>query len=312
MGEKIDFPKNYEIYMNQAETYLKENALPQAIEAIEKAYEIERTVEANLLYVSILIQAEQYTTAYDMTADFEKLYLYEPSYASIFIFILLRTDQLAAAEKLIQTHEEKGLLTNEDLINMKEQVQEARIELEKYQEQKKEELIRKIYAIAEYTLLDQADIIQEIGILDHMEIKKIEPIVMNNPYVSSYVKALFLQVLIKLHYPHELVIPVLMNPVTVIPADLTEFNLDDLVRRLNEQLERTFEKEPSLLLMIKPELNSHLLMIYPLIHEFITEIDYWIALYANRFGKELVDVDETTESKKRMKSLFAQLMDENS
>ncbi|WP_225744163.1 hypothetical protein [Marinilactibacillus sp. Marseille-P9653] len=221
-----------------------------------------------------------------MTADFEEQYTQDPEYGSLFMYLLIKTNQLKEAERFLNQLNQLDSIQESEKSSLREQLDEALLLEEEKGNAKKLEVLKKLYAFSEYSIEEQLNLIGESVIIENKELSGVVNSLFGNPFVDEHIKALFLQRLIQSGYESSVTLNVLDQEVTVNPNTLEEFDQNPLIKTLNLELESALEKDPSLMMMIKPELNGHLLRLYPVIDTIIEDIKVWVDIYVDRYAFE--------------------------
>ncbi|MFC6465533.1 hypothetical protein ACFP65_11205 [Marinilactibacillus sp. GCM10026970] len=249
-----------------------------------------------------------------MTADFEEQYTQDPEYGSLFMFLLIKTNQLNEAEKFLKQLNQVDSLMESERTNLREQLDEALLIEEEKINVRKLEVLKKLYAFSEFTIEEQLNLIGESVIIENKELSGIVNSLFGNPFIDEHIKALFLQRLIQSRYEASVTLNVLDHEVTVNPNTMEEFDQNPLIESLNLELENVLEKDPSLMMMIKPELNRHLLRLYPMIDTIVEDVKGWVDIYVDRYAfEESVKFTESNRSdeKIRMKKWIDEITFEN-
>lgn len=98
MGEKIEFPNNYSMYLKNAEIQLKKNEPIKALHYIELAYAINKELNINAFYVSVLVQLERYEEALEIFEDFKEINIKKIEHLSLYVHLLIKNQRFIQAE----------------------------------------------------------------------------------------------------------------------------------------------------------------------------------------------------------------------
>lgn len=249
-----------------------------------------------------------------MTVDFEEQYTQTPEYRSLFMYLLTKTNQLKEAERFLNQLNQVDSIPESEKSSLREQLDEALLFEEEKVKVRKLEVLKKLYAFSEYTIEEQLNLIGESVIIKNNELSGIVNSLFGNPFIDEHIKTLFLQRLIQSEYEASISLKIVNQEVTVNPNTLEEFDKNPLIITLNQELEYVLEKDPSLMMMIKPELNRHLLRLYPLIDTIVEDVKGWIDIYVDRYDfEESVKSIESnrTDEKTRMKKWIDAITFEN-
>lgn len=303
MGEKIEFPKNYTMYLKKAEQNLQQNDAIRALHYIELAYAIKKEPNVNALYVSILVQLERYKEALEMADDFEPMYKNDIQQNALYLFLLIKNHRFVTAESYLRESAEKERLPTEKVIQLESLLKEEIILKKKQHQADMDELQKKLFSLAELGLEEQLKVVEEAIQLNQSELITAVPFVMDNPFVSQIVKSFYLQTMILKNIDYNFRFKASGMKAEINPSQLTSFNEHPVTLAVNEQLDQSLEKNPSLLMAIKPELNFNLLKVFPYLETVIENAKEWVNLSIQFYAPEYENPDinpSLSESEKRM------------
>ncbi|GEQ32682.1 tetratricopeptide repeat protein [Marinilactibacillus psychrotolerans] len=303
MGEKIEFPNNYSMYLKNAEIQLKKNEPIKALHYIELAYAINKELNINAFYVSVLVQLERYEEALEIFEDFKEINIKKIEHLSLYVHLLIKNQRFIQAEAFLAQLKDTGQIAKKELMHM-EKLLEKELQIEEQQRMhKKNELKKKLFALSDLAREEQLKIVDEVNLLSSDELARAIPFVMNNPFVDSLAKSFYLQNLVSLNVDINFEFETLGISRSINPAKLNTFNEEPMVVEINRQLDIQLEKNPSMLMSIKPELNFHLLKMYPFAMEIVDNPIRWVELYIYRYSHESEEFNydlEFSSSEKKM------------
>lgn len=289
MGEKIEFPKNYIMYLKKAEQNLQQNEAITALHYIELAYAIKKEPNVNALYVSILVQLERYQEALEVAEDFEPMYKNDIQQNALYLFLLIKNQRFVTAESYLKEATEKERLPTEKIVQLESLLKEEIILKEKQHQADMDELQKRLFSLAELGLEEQLKVVEEAVHLNQSELVTAIPFVMDNPFVNQIVKSFYLQTLISKNIDYDFQFTTCGIEEDINPSKLTAFNEHPIILAVNERLDQSLEKNPSLLMAIKPELNFNLLKVFPYLETVIENANEWVNLsiqfYATEYEK---------------------------
>ena len=147
MGEKIEFPKNYEMYLKKAIDSFDLGNMEEAILFFGEAYAIHQEPRVNTFYVTALYQNREYKQA-KIIADKEiDYYKSEDNLNLFYVTILIKGHFFIQAEKIVK---EKLSQTNDSELKWHSQLESIEKEKEqvKMQNEKKyKSIVRNIFSM---------------------------------------------------------------------------------------------------------------------------------------------------------------------
>ena len=175
---------------------------------------------------------------------------------------------------------------------------------------KKEKTKKQLAEISHFSMLEQAEIIEDAKELELKDLQVVATLIFANPFVSGQTQRSFLEVLVEKKDDTIYQFPWFNQQVQIKPRDLHVFSEVNVVKNIDQLLEEKLAKYPSLLEIIKVEVINDLLLLYPFIDETITDLDYWIDYYIKQFdyAEEFnKDVTPHTKEESKMKKQLEQL-----
>lgn len=293
MGEQIEFPKNFKMYMLKAVECIHTGEMYDALELLKKAYEIKQDRTVNMLYTSTLVQTGKYKKALEIAEEMVDFYKKDDKRYLLYVSILLKNHQFLQAELIIQ----RKLKETYSPFHKEWQNAERLLEHEREQEaliRKNEQktLIKKLYALADLPLEGQLYTVEQAEQLEFDTLKRVAVVIFGNPFVHTLAKSAFLQFLIKFNDESVYTFEWFDEVRQVSPKDLKLFDENEVVQNVRNQLEEKLGQNPSLKEMIQPEVEFHLMKLYPFIEEIVTDPQKWVILYIRLFEVGEMDPNE--------------------
>ena len=286
MGETIEFPNNDLYYLQKAKTEMQNGHTKAAIESVEQAYAHSKSVEVNAVYVSILVAAEKYNEAVLIADDFEERYREDEHYKLLYLFLLIKAQKVDEAEEFMEILQQQSSVKGEELEKMQGLLEEEKKQLKEQHAAFLEETKQKLFGLADRSMDEQLQIIEQAAQLDNDTLAGAAPFIFSNPYTNHVIRSIFLQTLIKNQVDCTIHFSLNELAVDINPSRLIPFEENEKVKALNEQLERQLEKNPSLLMALKPEMNFQLLKIFPFTDQIIKNTDKWVELFIGYYSNE--------------------------
>lgn len=272
MGEQIEFPKNFNMYMSKVMACLRKGNIEEAIHYMKKAYAIKEEASLNMLLVSSLLQTGHYHEAYELADEKKEFYESDEKRLLIFVEVLLENKQILQAEKYISKSLQSPVIQYRDSWERLE----ARIDQLKHQqdEAKKEaenKTVRDLYSLASLNTLEQFSKIEEIYALPNSKLDEAAPAVFTNPFVHPLVRATMLSLLaergLDKTYDFRWFDEIKeVDPISILPLEENPRTVE-LFDIMNDKL----SQNPSLFQLVKNEIDTVLLILYPFEEEVIEE-----------------------------------------
>ena len=286
MGERIEFPKNYEVFINKGLEYFESDNTKEAVSSFEKAYAIKQEPRINSFYATALYQNGEYEKAKAIADKEIDYYMSEENLTLFYVSILIKGHYFVQVEKIVKNKLSK---TNDSDLNWHAQLE--RIEKEKeyvrIQNIKKYEVIMKdVFSMGNQSFEQQAQTLKKAKELPLKQFVKAASSLLGNPYVNGIVKTTVIEYLVEQRIEKELTLEWFNEQRMIKPSDLLPVNESKAVKEVEQILKETIENNnPVLFQAILQEANLHFMLLYPFIDEVIESPDEWVALYLKRYGQ---------------------------
>lgn len=314
MGERIDFPGNYELYLKKAIQTFQSGNIEEACQLFKEAYAIRQEPSVNAMYVSALYQLEDYETAKEIADDKKNLYENDESLYNLYTTILIKNQLFVEAERIIQKKLAQKNLTASSKEMWKATKNSLDYETNKQQQDKKkrnQDLLKEILAMGDKSFEYQATLVKDMKEMDRESHKLGARSILRNPFVNEIVKSTVLEILIDHKSDEEFELYWFNQRRFVTPANLTSLEDEKVVQSISGALKEKFEdNNPSLYYALLQEMNLHFLLLHPYIEEAITDADEWLALNFSRYNLENEDKDESAKENEDMKQWLKRLSTE--
>lgn len=286
MGEKINFPKNYEAFFKKGIIQFQNGNLEEACRYFEAAYAIKQEPIVNTMYVSALLQLGDYQLAKEIADEKKEVYKKDDKLYGLYTTILIKNHLFVEAERIIQ----KNLL-RQDQQNANPIWETAQLELEKERIQQKrekeksnQELVKNILAMGSKSFEYQSTLVKQMGELDSDMYIFSSKNLLSNPFVNEIVKTTVFEGLIKQKSDVEFELYWFQERRLITPSKATSLEENETVKEMLSLLSDKFEdSNPTLHEMLQQEINLHFLLLHPFIDEVITDVHLWLALCFKRY-----------------------------
>lgn len=302
MGEKIDFPKNYDLYLKKAMSYFKIGNMEEAIPYFAKAYQLKKEDKINTFYTTALYQIGSYQEAKEIAEEKLTFYQTEEKLYAFYTSILIKAHYFEEATNIITKEQHKigkpkNLEVWETLAkNCLEEVENKRL-----QEEKKHKLILKqSFSIGDKAYSEQAALMQELKLVPKDIYIQAAKIMLSNPFVNGLIKATLIEGLIAKECSEIIKITWFDEERQIIPTHLKPLEENQTVETVKKIIEEQVAiHNPSLFQLINEEVNLHVILLYPFIEEVITIPSIWVKLYQQKYDMEkTIIIEESVEQKK--------------
>jgi len=272
MGEQIEFPKNFNVYMTQVMTHLREGNVVKAIDFMKKAYAIKAEDTLNVLLVSSLLQVGEYEEALALADEKDDFYQTDEKRLLIYVEVLLENHQILQAEKHIKAQlENKAVKYADSWERLDSRLTEVKRAQEEKRRKEEEQTVRELYSLASLNTLEQFSKMKAVYSLSNDRLKQLAPHLLVNPYVHPLVRATLFSLLaergIEGTYPYLWFDEIKEGS----PRDTFSLEEDPTAKRTSDALEDYLSKDPSLYQLAKNELDTLLLMLYPYVDDVIEQ-----------------------------------------
>lgn len=272
MGGPIEFPRNYHMYMKKAMTCLQSHDYEKAVNYLDKAYQLKKDDQLNILLVTAMLQSGYPKQALALAE--EKLSYYEAYEKRMLIFVelLIENGQFLRAKRYINDYLNKGLEGYKESWNkLDEELANRSDEVRNQKKQREDDLMKELFSLASLTPEEQFALVDQADTLPTDKLRVVAPSVFTNPYVHVLARSSLLSVLIDRDDNQEYGYEWFGSMKTVNPSKINRFEEHPRVTSMSRKVSEQLEQDPSLMNLVLNELKLILLLSYPFIDEVITE-----------------------------------------
>lgn len=309
MGDRIEFPDQYENNMKKGLAAMQAGQWQEAEELIGRAYRLRPTAESNYLYFTVLTEQGYFEEAVQLAEDMLTYYSGDDVLYSLYIEAAIKSGQFLKAESLLLDEiKRSGLETGERWQQQLDDLNQVKREAALEKEKQDKALERRLYSLAEYTSLEQLEILKEAGRLpQQMSIKAYYSLLVN-PFVSQIAKTFCLLALLEQGETGTADLIWFGQDKKVDLSRLGPFEKHPGVVELKNLLQEKLYKDPLQMEMIHQELNFHLMQLYPFIEEVIQDSLFWLELYIDRYIRSSAENQVETKVERDMLEWFRRLI----
>ncbi|SFB88879.1 hypothetical protein SAMN04488102_101280 [Alkalibacterium subtropicum] len=295
MGEQIEFPKNFNMYMSQVMEHLRQGSVVEAIDFMKKAYTIEDEDSLNVLLVSSLLQAGEYKEALQFADEKKRFYTSDEKRLLIYVEVLLENNQILQAEKHIKNKlKSQAAKYTDSWDRLDSQLTEIKKVQEDNKRKEEESIVRQLYSLASLNTLEQFAAMKGLYTLPNDRLKQLAPQLLVNPYVHPLVRATLFSLLAEREVDGTYQYLWFDKIKDVKPKDTLPVEQNPTGKLLADELDDRLFQNPSLYQLAKNEVDTLLLMLYPFEDKVIIpgEEKAWLSSI-------LMTIDPTFEAGKR-------------
>lgn len=275
----IKFPNNRNFYIDQADRFLKENNRALELENLLRAYELGKDFKINYRIVDSYYRSDQFEKALSFLNDYEDDYfkLYETQ--KLYFNILIACDQFEEADELLRTK----LVENPDIDKLKRELDTAIDMALKDKGLEPDKLLKDLYNIGSLEQENQLFVCSMAGLIPLEKLEPVSQSVLNNPYVSHFIKTPLLCSLIEAGSTKIFNYSIVDQTYKIKINELTNFEADPFREDIYRLLDEILDDRPADKIMTQDEITYHLSILYPLYHQFIQEKVEWINYYIDYY-----------------------------
>lgn len=219
----VNFPNNRQYYIDQANRFLKENNRELELENLLKAYEIDKDFNINYRIVHSYYYSDQFEKALSFLNDYEEDYLKLFETQKLYFNILIACEQFEEADALLRTK----LIENPDIDKLKKELDTAIDIALKDRGLEPDKLLKDLYNIGSLEQENQLFACSMAGLIPLENLESVSQSVLNNPYVSHFMKT-----------------PLLCSLIEAGSTKIFNYPLDDQTYKIKINELTNFEDDP--------------------------------------------------------------------
>lgn len=299
MGEKINFPKNYETFFKKGIQQFQAGNLEEACLYFKSAYAIKKEPLVNTMYVSALYQLGDYLQAKEIADDIKEHYQKDENLYGFYTSLLIKNQLFVEAERIIQKHllHQENRAVNPVWETAQLELEKERNKVEKEKVARAQELVKNILAMGGKSFQYQSSLVKQMGDLEVGLYSLSAKSILGNPFVNEIIKSTVLEGLIQQNSHEKYELYWFKENRMVVPAHVTSIEENETVKQMLTLLRDQFEDtNPTLYQMLMQEINLQFLFLHPYIDEVVTDVTIWLDLCLKRYGvSEAIDMKEESE-----------------
>ncbi|MBL1223902.1 hypothetical protein [Enterococcus sp. BWR-S5] len=290
MNNKVQFPKNYDRFIELGKEAAAQKNMEEAISYYEEAYSIRQEFPLNYLLVSAYIAVGENQEALTLAEEMRKQYLSCIEYMETYIQVLILNHRFLSAHGIIN---ERILMENSGemraLVGLKKKVRQSELLYQQFEVKKIEELKKELSGLNHYDYYQQLSIIRNSVQLPQDEFFEVAKELLIDANIHNLVRSWVLEEMSRLHYKKEVEFLWRDNQLyKVIPASLARPLETSSYQRIVLYLEKELMHNNHILYLdLLEEIRMHFALIYPFSDRLIKDPKLWAICYIVSYNDEL-------------------------
>lgn len=308
MNKPIEFPNNFNGFLNIGKHAFEQEHYVEALANFEAAYELDSNFELNTYLVRALMEMGQPERALTVAREFVPMYLADGRWTALYVNVLLATKHYLKAEKVVANLAETGSPLNKDIMDLFNAAKRVYQSTESRNiRQKSEQLL----ALGDLPPFEQMQRIPVIEGLTRDELVPAAQQLLVDQRVTLMIRTSLLENLAQLKITEPLhFLTVKDETITVVPADCgTIYGSEKVQRVLNGVAEDMEKNQPSMAKMVLKTARLHLGCLYPQADRWLTWPDLWVYSYSGLFQPETVPLSAEEQQLLKEIQLLQQKID---
>lgn len=293
MSEPIDFPMNFERYMEMGQLALAEGVLDEALLNFEGAYNLREDFQANQLLVRVLMARSEFAEAKKIAEEMKLDYLAASETFRTYLTILIGTQSFIQGRKLLRRSQFAPELEADFLA----EIEEGESFFRKFQGKElgeRQALGKDLGELSFYQQAGRLRAMEQLPLSEYLELAKglIEeaslPLLLNNGLIET---------LVELGSQMEVSSQTIRGRQVIALAELPLINQQMSYQACLTSLRAQVDNHDSELShSLEEELRLQFILLYPLADQLITTPALWVKLFlASYLGDELAERNSEVE-----------------
>ncbi|WP_028274438.1 tetratricopeptide repeat protein [Atopococcus tabaci] len=295
MGDKIEFPKNYERFLLKGTELMNNGNVHEAVTYFEKAYDCKKEKVSNTLFVTALYETGQYQEAVDVAEEMIAAYEGNEYRYIFYVTLLIKAKRILQAEAIIKKQLEVHGSFRDQWLKLAQTLDAEKEKMNQEVKAYEQTLLKKMYAVGDLSLEEQLLLMEEVKKLPDRLQENGCRAVLQNPFATEITKTAALHYLKELGLTEEVEFLWFNERRSIRPVDLYDWEEHPVTIGVQARLKNATEKNPSLSALILQEAQLHLMQLYPYLGEVITDPGKWSDLYLTQYGEKAMPETQTTE-----------------
>lgn len=291
MTKPIEFPMNYQRYIELGKEALTLGDYQIARENFESAYNLEQKIEANQLLVTTLLKLDCYGEALIYVHELHRDYLIDEDSFAIYIAVLIGNDCFVKAAQHIFDKKNE----NWNVADCEQKLQLASDHFMVFQKTAQESWQMKIASLASEPLIKQLAILKEVERVPAVFYLELVLPLLSSQELTLIVRQGLLFEVLKLRSNQPVsVIDLMGNSRVILPEDIAHLNAveAEVKEKIIQHIQRVLEFEAGELKeQLLKECDMHFKVMYPFAHEWIRDSALWTEQFLARYLGENPHVD---------------------
>lgn len=295
MGDKIEFPKNYERFLLKGTELMNNGNVHEALTYFEKAYECKKEKISNTLFVTALYETGHYQEAVDVAEEMISAYEGNEYRYIFYVTLLIKAKRILQAEAIIKKQLDVHGSLHDQWLQLAQTLNTEKEKMNQEVRAYEQTLLKKMYAVGDLSLEEQLLLMEEVKKLPNRLQENGCRAVLQNPFATEITKTAALHYLKELGLTEDVEFLWFNERRSIRPVDLYEWEDHPVTREVQDRLEQGTEKNPTLSALILQEAQLHLMQLYPYLEDVITDSGKWSELYLTQYGEKKMPEIQTSE-----------------
>lgn len=300
MSKTIEFPGNYQRYLEMGYEALEEGRIQAALALFKEAYESHQDFAINLLIVNLSLEIGDRKGALEIAEEKIADYIQDARQFYLLIEVLAQNHQFIRAQELLA---QKLTFSNEEereyLLEMEKSLIQQEEYFQSFEKRKIESLKKEVLLLSDLPALLQIRHVKKSKELPKAEFVKIAKALLKDEKVHPLTKSWLVEGLVRLQVTEEIEVLDLEGQLDrIIPKNVPLPEESETLINLEKELQKNLsDTDPVMLAHVLEEIRMHFSLLYPFGSERITDEKLCVYSYLLEYG--LVDSNLEYESDPR-------------
>ncbi|MGC6768390.1 hypothetical protein ACYSNR_02150 [Enterococcus sp. LJL128] len=317
MTNKIQFPRNYDRFIELGKEAANQENYLEAIDYFEEAYAIRQEFPLNYLLVSVYVKAGENKQGLALAEEMREQYLSCLEYMDTFVQLLILNQRFISAHSIVN---EQILKENcgemRSLVRIKKKIRQAELLHQQFEVKKINALKEELAQLKNVDYYQQLALIRKSVYLPQKEFVEMAQVVLVDKAVHKLVRSWVLEELAHLHYKKE--VTFLWRDgrtYQVVPASLTKPLETSSYQRIKLFLEKELLHDNHILYFdLQEEVQLHFALLYPFSDKLIKDPKLWAMCYIHSYSdsdaeayRDYLDTEEAEQIKEMQQNVRFEL-----
>ncbi|MDR0921124.1 MAG: hypothetical protein LBM95_01945 [Lactobacillales bacterium] len=287
MGQEIQFPKNFERFIELGQEAINQQNFSKAVDYFSKAYEIAPDFPLNFLLTNTLFDLGEVEEALELAQEFKRDYYLHIDYLVFYIQLLVGNHQFVQAHQILN---ERILQDNSEemnkLVRVKKEVRHAELLYRQFEKRKINELKEELLQLTKLPAFEQMAQVKKSIQLPQDDFLEVAKVLLLKPETNIFVKSWLIEELSGMNIREKITFLWLnKGERAMIPAELSQPYESQTYKRMIAMIEKELgNNDPILLINMVEEIRIQFALLYPFADEVIAEPELWALAYLEEYA----------------------------